>query len=299
MANNGDVSNNGGAIDAEDPNGAISLHNVEVIGNSADGNGGGVYSAGSLGVYGVPVESAGLYTSYIEGNTADYSGYASGAGNGGGLYAGGLLTVYQTYVLDNSADNGGGAYAAGNPQAEVYYSVFQDNQATGGDTGTPVTVAASTPGGMPTSSLRHLAALTPMAMQRATRPPAMAPPSIPTRAMSKSTRVPSVAAVPPSLVATPFPSLTRRTSMAALSGPTTTCRWATPKRSAPISSRRTTLKTTAVPFTRSTVSSPSPIPISSAIPQRPAKAVVSGLAATWLSSSSPKSDSLVPTPPTA
>ena len=132
VATNGDVSDNGGAIDAEDPNDAISLYNVEVIGNSADGNGGGVYSAGSLGVYGVPVESNGLYTSYIEGNTADLSG---GGGNGGGLYAGGLLTVYQSYVLDNTADNGGGAYAAGNPQAEVYYSVFQDNQATGGVSG--------------------------------------------------------------------------------------------------------------------------------------------------------------------
>jgi len=41
VSRTGDVSSNGGAIDAEDPNISIQIYDVEIIGNSADANGGG------------------------------------------------------------------------------------------------------------------------------------------------------------------------------------------------------------------------------------------------------------------
>jgi len=153
IANNGDVSNNGGAIDGEDPNVSIALFNMEIISNRADGNGGGVYSAGSLGVYGTdltatlgappisvnpslgPTAGGSLDSSYIEGNVADASGTG---GCGGGLWAGRQMIIDQTDVLDNIADNGGGAYEASNSsEIRVNLSLFQDNvaNANGGNGG--------------------------------------------------------------------------------------------------------------------------------------------------------------------
>ena len=120
VANNGDVSNNGGAIDAEDPNDAISLHNMEMIGNAPMAAAAACIPQVLWAFTACRLNTARLFTSYIEGNIADYSGTAAGAGNGGGLDAGGCSRSTRAYVLDNSADNGGGAYAAGNPQVEVY-----------------------------------------------------------------------------------------------------------------------------------------------------------------------------------
>jgi hypothetical protein len=121
---NGYAAGNGGGIWATSPAAAISLYQVSLLNNTASGgSGGGVYSAGSLGIH----------NSLVDGNHADV--------NGGGAWAARQLVVDSSTVSDNTALNGAGVFETGTAPAVISgttsVSLFRHNNTTlnGGGSG--------------------------------------------------------------------------------------------------------------------------------------------------------------------
>ena len=94
--------------------------NSTISGNSADGAGGGIQSAGTLYVD----------TSTISRNTADVND--SNGEHGGGIYSTGNLTVVSSKIIDNHSNGDvGGILTASNSTATVRYSTISGNSADG------------------------------------------------------------------------------------------------------------------------------------------------------------------------
>jgi hypothetical protein len=97
--------------------GALTVANSTLSGNSTTNLGGGIYNTGILTVT----------NSTLSGNSAP--------GNlGGGIYNTGILTVTNSTLSGNSAYNGGGLYTTGPQTVAVTNSTFSGNQTASGST---------------------------------------------------------------------------------------------------------------------------------------------------------------------
>ncbi len=97
--------------------GPLTLENVDVLSNTASGNGGGVSVSGALTVTG------GLFQNNLCTGASCY---------GGGLYAGGTSTLSGTLFVSNTAQGkGGGLYTF--YAAEVTNAEFRNNTGAGAD----------------------------------------------------------------------------------------------------------------------------------------------------------------------
>jgi hypothetical protein len=115
------VNANGGGILVDNPQNVLTLQDVDVVGNSASqvtrptlgakGNGGGIYSSGSVSL----VESNVSFNSAI--------GLNSASGHAGGVYADRGITMDTSHVDSNSARDAGGIL-------NVFGSVEVTNQST-------------------------------------------------------------------------------------------------------------------------------------------------------------------------
>ena len=97
------------------------LENTQILSNTADGGGGGIYNY-NLGVI------------TITQSTLAYNDAAGSGAGGGGIYAGGRgLTVQNSTLVENSADYfGGGIYISMNGSTVLEEVTISDNQAVGG-----------------------------------------------------------------------------------------------------------------------------------------------------------------------
>ncbi len=113
---NGNAAGNGGGINS---NGAVTLTNSTVSGNTADfGGGGGIFSNGAVT----------LTNSTVSGNTADFGG-------GGGINSNGAVTLTNSTVSGNTANagmSGGGGGINSNGAVTLTNSTVSGNTAAGG-----------------------------------------------------------------------------------------------------------------------------------------------------------------------
>ena len=107
-------------LNISNSNANVSLAGLKITGGTVTGNGGGIYSSGTLTVT----------NSIITGNTASSSSYS-----GGGIYVSGsnskLTVTYSVITGNTSAGTGGGIYA-NTSTVEVVNSVIAENKASSG-----------------------------------------------------------------------------------------------------------------------------------------------------------------------
>ncbi|QRR32822.1 hypothetical protein JNX00_14230 [Hydrogenophaga sp. YM1] len=93
---------------------SLKLNGVTVYDNNAQGDGGGIYTAGAMT----------MTRSTVRNNV--------GSTNGGGIYNEGNTTLLESTVRDNKAEGGGGLFATGSNTVGIAGSTFNGNEAVGG-----------------------------------------------------------------------------------------------------------------------------------------------------------------------
>lgn len=92
----------------------LTLNGVTVYDNNAQGDGGGIYTAGAMT----------MTRSVVRNNT--------GSTNGGGIYNEGNTSLVESTIRDNQSEGGGGLFATGSNTVNITGSTFSNNQAVGG-----------------------------------------------------------------------------------------------------------------------------------------------------------------------